>query len=511
MRATGLQQGDPSAEIIDLLDEDSDAFPGRASTSGHDDDGRWRHWLAPMSGLAIVGLIGYAIASSSSTHPASTATSTTALATAPATTAPHGSPVALVPADVHYYAADAASYSLLSASVASGLDTEADHTSYQRWTAAGDPAPAGSWFSIETYPAGGTDPADTINAYRVDLNGRYIAVSYPAFKTIAADFSASPTLDVHLLGVGLSDGQVLQLVGAVAAQDGNVILADANAYAGYERSTTVSPTFAIARTPIVQADYADGEAGHRFSLTVGRIDPGFDGGVQLSDRSSALRHSLIHTTSFTIDGHGAVAGEEVDRTGTSLATWMVGDDVITLYGSVPTAELISIARTVHEVTAIDWQRMILFAAQHVSLASQSNPLLHEGAFKTVATGQFSTGEAWSIQAAWTTRGDQTYVSWMWPGPDDGNTTMLMTSDVAQLTDELDNGRTFMLAALPRTYDITGATLHIDRPGMEPIAVPFNDLGPEFDRTLAAYAFIEPGMFTAWIETADGSILASWPS
>ena len=143
----------------------------------------------------------------------------------------------------------------------------------------------------------------------------------------------------------------------------------------------------------------------------------------------------------------------------------------------------------------------------MSLASQRSPVVEEGTFYEVAGGQFSTAATWFVQAAWTTVGSDNYVSWLWS---DHNSTMLLTSDVPQLTDELDGDTTYMLAALPRTYGTT-ATLHIDRPGLKPVAVPLQDPGPEFDRTLAAYAFTEPGMFTAWIEAPDGSILAEWPS
>ena len=507
MRAPGLQQGDPSAEIIDLLDEDSDAFSVRAPTPDPGQDTRWRRWLAPMGGLAVVGLIAYAIASSSSSHRPTAATETTVSTTVPSTTIPRRD-VPAAHADVHYYAADPQGYILQSADVASGIgsDDEDSSYSYQRWTVTGESTPPDAWFSIETYPHGGSDPAATANAYRINVDGRAVAISHPDGATTSADFAANSIIDVRVLAVGLSDGDVVRLAGAVTAGGGGVLLDDATAYAGFARTSTVSPWFAIARTPIVQADYGDRQTGGWFSLAVGRIDPEFDGGLQLSDRSSALRHSLVHTTSFSIDGHVAVAGERVDAAGIALVTWMVGDDVITLTGTVPTSELMLIARTVHEVTVTDWQTMIRQAAQNMSLAAQRTPTTHEGTFRQVAAGNYATGEAWSIQAAWATFGDQHYVSWMWPS----NSTMLLTSQDPQITDEVDRDHTYMLAALPRSYGST-ATLHIDRPGMEPVAVPFIDLGPEFDRTLAAYAFTEPGMFTAWIEADDGSILARWPS
>ena len=75
---------------------------------------------------------------------------------------------------------------------------------------------------------------------------------------------------------------------------------------------------------------------------------------------------------------------------------------------------------------------------------------------------------------------------------------------------VDSHRTYVLADLPRSIAPT-AQLVVTRAGLDPVAVDFNDIDPNLDRTFAAYAFSEPGLYSAQIVAADGTVLASWPS
>ena len=68
----------------------------------------------------------------------------------------------------------------------------------------------------------------------------------------------------------------------------------------------------------------------------------------------------------------------------------------------------------------------------------------------------------------------------------------------------------MVADLPRAVSTTAESPHQPRrprPGDRAI----QGLDPTLDRTFAAYAFSELGMYTAQIVGADGTVLASWPS
>src|SRR4249919_833670 len=103
VRATGLQ-GDSSPEIIEILDDDNGAFSNRASALTSHDTGGPR-WIGPVAGAALILLIGYGVASSSSTTglpKTATVTSTTRVPTTAVPVTTTTVPPQLVP----YYAAE---------------------------------------------------------------------------------------------------------------------------------------------------------------------------------------------------------------------------------------------------------------------------------------------------------------------------------------------------------------------------------------------------------------------
>ena len=64
VRATGLL-GDASAEIIEIIDDDIDVFGDRgANTTMHDTGGP--RWVGPTAAVALIAIIGYGIATSTS-------------------------------------------------------------------------------------------------------------------------------------------------------------------------------------------------------------------------------------------------------------------------------------------------------------------------------------------------------------------------------------------------------------------------------------------------------------
>jgi hypothetical protein len=86
----------------------------------------------------------------------------------------------------------------------------------------------------------------------------------------------------------------------------------------------------------------------------------------------------------------------------------------------------------------------------------------------------------------------------------------LTDGSARINTVVDGTRTYVLAELPRAIAST-AQLLIARADREPVAAQFIDVDPAFDQIFAAYAFSEPGPYTALIVGADGTLLASWPS
>jgi len=101
---------------------------------------------------------------------------------------------------------------------------------------------------------------------------------------------------------------------------------------------------------------------------------------------------------------------------------------------------------------------------------------------------------------------QQVIDWQWAN---GSGYSERAQDTPQIHSVVEGGRTYVLADLPRAIATT-AQLEVDRSGLDPVVVPFNDVSADLDRTLAAFAFSEAARFTARIVAADGTVLATWP-
>ena len=124
----------------------------------------------------------------------------------------------------------------------------------------------------------------------------------------------------------------------------------------------------------------------------------------------------------------------------------------------------------------------------------------------VSFGTDAASEPWTIDVSTVGFPNQQLISWQWDAAGFGS----IADDAAKIQTAVDGGRTYVLADLPRAVAAAGQ-LQINRDGLDPVVVPFNDAQPTSDRTFAAYAFSEPVNYTAQILGTDGAVLASWPS
>ncbi|MDP9463311.1 MAG: hypothetical protein M3P52_01700, partial [Actinomycetota bacterium] len=200
--------------------------------------------------------------------------------------------------------------------------------------------------------------------------------------------------------------------------------------------------------------------------------------------------------------HAAVAGTVVGQNDYALATWIAGQNVVTVGAAMPVPQLIAIARTVHEVSADEWEGMRFQAARN----SGNGLNYEESQVLPVSFGTDAASSVWTIQVALANFGGHQQLNWLW----DGNGSQTTPDDTAQINTVVDNQRTYVLADLPRNI-AEAAGLQINRDGFDPVLVKFNDVDPEYTRTFAAYAFSEPVPYTAQIIGPDGSVLATWPS
>jgi hypothetical protein len=193
-----------------------------------------------------------------------------------------------------------------------------------------------------------------------------------------------------------------------------------------------------------------------------------------------------------------VVGED-DR---ALATWISGDHVITVSASMPLTQLIDVARTVHQVSAREWDGM-RFQAEH----NQASTTRYEhSAAHTLATGPDSSSPDSSSHVAVATAvvGGQRQISWSWGG----NGLATAPTDRAQIHTMVATNSTYVLADLPRNVSPSGF-LNVVQNGHQ-FVMPFIDFDPTVDRTFAAFTVALPGPFTVEILGADGMIKAVWP-
>ena len=492
---------DDDLSIIEIIDDDIDPFGDRAtSTTIHDTGGP--RWVGPVAAAALLALMAYGVATSASSNSAPKVAPVTSTANAPTTTQPKSAPTTTVPQPlVPFYAADPPpDFTLgnLQIEDTPGVIFSPNPGNYQLWATSGSTA----WFSIETYAGGSLGVS--LDAYRVFAGTHSIAISHPSSDHAVAEFTPGGSVTVRISTVGWSDQDLVQLAASITADQRAIHLNDRTLVTGYQILSTVHPWLAVQGNPVEWVSYNSAhDLNGGITLTVAQRPPSNAGGDTLN-RRIALQYYFDHSTTFDVDGHVAVAGTVMGQRDFALASWIAGDNIVTISGSVPVQQLIDIARTVHEVSADQWAGMQFRAQQHSSDNDFGNPSVSPPA--PVSFGTDAASDDWKINVSMVSFTNQSFISWEWTNNGIG----LPPADTAKINTVVDDRRTYVLADLPRAVAAT-ARLQINRDGLDPVTVPFNDVQPTSDRTFAAYAFSEPTTYTAQIIGDDGVVLASWPS
>jgi hypothetical protein len=517
---------DDDLAIIEIIDDDADPFGDRGTNTTIHDTGGPR-WVGPVAAAALIAMMAYGVATSDSSNSAPKVAPVTTVAHAQAKTHPPA-PTTTVPAPVvPYYSADPPpEYSL--------QNVQFDDTpgrsifsprpgNYQLWATSGSTA----WLSIETY-SGGTLGAAS-DAYRVLAGTHSIAISHLTSGQSVAQFTPGGSVGVRITSFGWSDDDLIRLAASVTADQRAIHLNDRSLVDHYQIITTVPPWLSVQGNPVEYVSYSSGEDLRRdVTVTVAPRLPSNSGGDTF-DREIAPDHFFANATTFAVDGHVAVAGTVIGQGDFALASWIATDHIVTVSGLVPVQKLIEIARTVHQVMPDEWAGMQLQAARHSADNDFVNYTQSQPA--PVSFGTDAAAEAWEIDVSTAGFPNQQLISWQWDSgslgsvaddPAQINTVVdgrrsyvvpgfgSIAEDAAQINTAVDGRRTYVVADLPRAVAAAGQ-LQIDRVGLDPVVVPFNDAQPSSDRTFAAYAFSEPVQYTAQIIAADGTVLASWPS
>ena len=490
-------------EIIEILDDGLDPFGDRTATTTFDDSSGPR-WAGPVAGAVLVALIGWGVVTSASSSSVPKAAPVTNTTLAPTTTQPVTTttePPPIVP----YYAADPPrEFTVQFAEFTDPDRSFFDATKYQLWATDGATATSGSWFAIESDRSSpGSELA--FEAHRVQSGQRSIAISHPTAGQSLAQFSINRFTQVSLTSFGLNDDELVRVATSVTTQGDGVKVNDAAVVVGYRMISTVLPLQAVQGNPAEQVFYSSNDILRGgFSLSISpRPEPG-DGGSAL-DRQLALRFLLDHSTPFDVDGHPAVAGAIAGQQDQAMATWVAGDHIVTVSAVMTVPELISIARTVHQVSSQEWNGMTFQASRRTNRTVFGN--VDQGTPVTVSFGTDSASEPWKVEVVVQTFSGQQQILWQW---DTNAIGWPSDTGTARISTAVDDRRTYVLASLPRAVAAT-ASLQVTRDGFDPVPVPFTDIGPDVDNTFAAYVFSEATPYSAQIIGDDGVVLAAWPS
>jgi hypothetical protein len=505
---TEAPPGVSTVEIIEIIDDGIDPFAERHHDTPIHDAGGPR-WVGPAAAAALVALIGYGIATSSSSNSVPKVADAPSTTISTPTTRPITSttdPLPIVP----YYSADPPrEFSVQSAEMGESGQPLFLPGDYQLWATPGANATWGSWFAIESLR---TDRQHlyAVDAFRVPTANQTMAISRLPSGQSRIQFSIDNVRSVSITAFGWGDDDLVRLAQSVTVNEpglvgANVRLSDPTLVDNFQLLSTSHPYLAVFGEPDEQVRFSVGSDPSRgFVLGVVHLDPrgGYAGIV---DRQVAVRFFLDRTTPFEVDGHSALAGVVAVQPDQAVATWFAGDHMVSVSGTMSLQEAIEVARTVHQVSPEEWAGM-KFQASGNSYGSDGDYTQSEP--RAVAFGTDDNGDQWTVNVSTTTfSAEQPGVDWQWsPGGGYGS----IASDTAKITTVVDGERTYVLAEMPRAIAPPGH-LQVTRTGLEPVLTPFTDTDPNLDRTFAAYAFSEPTSYTAQIIGSDGAVLATWPS
>lgn len=483
-------------QVIELIDDDNDPFGDRQRTGTSHDIGGPR-WVGPVAAAALAGLIGYGVITSASTtgEPKTASISTTTVASTPTTRPDPASTLVPAVADAYYAADPPAAFTVQSANVQPLDHPPFQGYGYELWATPDASASSGRWFSVVTYSAGSTLTAP--DAYLLVAGRLSLAISHATGGHTITQFSEDGRIGVTITSFGWSDDDLVRLATSIQADEHSVGFTDAWFQSDLALVSHVQPWLAVQSIPAEQISYmATSDPSDNIVITVGhRLQ--LDEVGSADQRQIAMRFLLDPNIPFTVDGQQAVAGTVVGQGNRALATWISGDHVITVSADMPVSQLINVARTVHQVSAREWDAM-RFQAQHNQV---STTRYEHGTAHTLASGPDKNS---TVTVATAVVGGQRQISWSWGS----NGLATPPTDAAQVHTMVDTDHTYVLADLPRNVSSSGL-LNVVQNGHQ-FVMPFIDVDPTVDRTFAAFTVALPGPFTVEILGADGEVRAVWP-
>ena len=479
---------EPVPEIVEIIDDDADAFGDGSSSQTSSDTGGRARWIAPTAAVALVALVGYSVISTAFTDDTNIAAPTD-------------------PLTPQYYVADPPpGFSLYMAEDRDQTGAPASHFAdagaAQLWATSDATGTEGAWFVVSQ----GRHHATGRNAYRTTVDGIEVVVERnPPSRQSRVSFVKNG-VEIEITSRGWLDRQLVRLVRSVSIDGRDIQFANPFFASDHKHILDADPMVALLGVPTARVGYTTelpaglpDELAERFTITVGADN--------VVDRTNVLKFAVTGATPFTIGDAAAIAGQSVADPTMSIAQWRDGQRLITLLGNIDAGRLSEIAATVHRTSDEKVRELLDARSSESSQPIQVSP-------KPIGSGVLGDGLGWSVQVSEANldNGSSAYVWWISQPGDSIRRTEARASTAAEtpsIETFVDDGRTYVLAKVPRS--MAGAELHVNPTGLPSTVTPFVDVDPAMADQFAAAPFVEPVPFTAEILDGRGETVASWPT
>jgi hypothetical protein len=471
-------------EIIEIIDDDRDAFGHGASTQANPATPDGRRWVGSIVAAAVLAVVGFGVVSSAiMSDPADPPT-----------------PGLITP---RYYLADPPPLGF-SLYFAEDRDqdgpTATDFSSSgvaELWATNDASATTGAWFVVSL----GHHHATGRNSYRTIVDGIEVVVERDQQSGQSRLSFTKNGSAMEITAFGWLDRQLVRLVRSVSIEERGIYFSNEFFAADHSRILQSDPEVALFGLPAARVGYTTGlppALAESFTITVA--------GDNIARRALVEKFALTNSTTFMVGDLPATVGQSAADPAVSIAQWRDGERLITVRGNVDTGQMVAIAGSVHESSRSTVDKLLEATTPPVIAALQAEPT-------TVISGMLDDGRKWAIQvSARSTRETTGGYVWWFRQPGDAttplDTRLSLPSGAPTIEAVVEGGQTYVLAKVPRS--MARAQLRVNPNGQPSTVSSLTDIDPDLGDLFTAEVFPEAVPFTAQIVDGNGATVASWP-
>ena len=381
----------------------------------------------------------------------------------------------------------------------------------QLWATPGATQTTGRWIGINAYPGSGGAvwaPASYLTA----MFGIDVAVTPPttATETTVLSYALGSTLiRLESFGFTLDElaGPLVAISPSASSDTPRGIDVAADAFPGMELRYSGAYDWRQSLIGTIELDLI---ATRSYNPQYGWIE--LTVGSPVPDRDALLPFLIGSPTPFLSTGGAlGIAGTPPQWwDSASVAQWVDAEGwLVTIRSSLDVAELVALAEQARPAIGSEWDDL-----QATVKVVRDVP---DGATTQgrVTDGVLADGSSWRVSLArrQSLLAGSTYVWRLLVQNADGtnsNEVAVPETGRALVSTAVYNGLTVVTATVPGDFP-SGAVLHVERPGLDPITMPVKAAQPDFSVFAAAAGFESGGSFVATIVGADGTVLVTWPA